>query len=403
MRRHAHSILLVFLVLASRTTRNGRVSAKNTIVDRFVMVYDSDDDGNPAESVNVPFDVWDSGNANNNDNDELDLLNLNNDDASSSLSSSSSALASNFQNDNDIDIYDDNYPALFTDDDDDSVFNTQEGAATSISPLNEASSPFMLFAEDESPANTKNCNGNGNGNGNDNASNLFLQSSPTAQSRNRARSSDGDNNDVCHYDNQGDIINNNNAFPQIQNQNTNAGEGEAEDWFPTPTGLATAEEVASWFCPVRYFQGILQVPVCNVLAGPVVSVQGAGLGLRGSFAGLPLKNLERCWPCEFDGFFPPQLRLVVVVFISSLFCSTYLLALHLLEKNWKKQVRTNISNRLSEPSQLQSLRFGANLVLLPVPTCPSTKSSTGIPILPSFLASFRFFLFHFILFSNRAR
>ena len=92
--------------------------------------------------------------------------------------------------------------------------------------------------------------------------------------RNRARS-----NEVCH-DNEG-IIN----LPHIL---------EDEDWFPTPEGLATDEEVGSWFCPIRFFQGILRFPVCNIVASQGFPVSGSWAEL----AKLPLKNLKYCWPCK---------------------------------------------------------------------------------------------------------
>lgn len=148
-------------------------------------------------------------------------------------------------------------PALFADD---SLFNGQE--------LYLKESETNLFAEEN---HMNSCND--------------LQ----PLGRNRARS-----NEFCH-ENEGII-----SLPHILE--------EEEDWYATPEGLATTEEVGSWFCPIRFFQGILRFPVCNILASQGYPVPGSWARL----AELPLKNLQYCWPCRLIFF---------SLFISSrLFC-----------------------------------------------------------------------------------
>lgn len=210
------------------------------------------------------------------DSDDVSLWsNVNNGDGSDLLNlADGSALAfNNVDNDN---------PALFVDD---SIFNNQEVV------LKEAG--IDLFTEENQ---VNNCND--------------LQ----PLGRNRARS-----NEVCH-DNQ-NIIN----LPQTF---------EGEDWLPTPEGLATDEEVASWFCPVRFFQGILQIPVCNIRGSQAVSVSGSWASL----AKLPLKNLKNCWPCKW---------IILTLFISSrLFCMHHRLT-------W--EFRLISLDQLSNPIHLRQL------------------------------------------------
>lgn len=191
----------------------------------------------PTQSDDIS--LWDNAN---DDDGGLDLLDLDND--------SSSGLA--FNDIDDGNNNDNNNPALFADD---SIFNNQEDSSSVGQNEAETTNFNLLAAAEKNQINS--CSNN-------------LQ----PPSRNRARS-----NEVC-PDNQGTI----NELPI----------NEDDDWFPTPGGLVTAREVESWFCPVRYFQGVLRIPVCNILNSGISPFPG----LWASLASLPLKNLQRCWPCK---------------------------------------------------------------------------------------------------------